>query len=109
MSARDRRLDAALRELILLPGHLSEWGMNKIARQAARHLCDYFDAELKRHRQDQALDAAWKKLRSKLESIGFCRPAKLSLDEVRHFATALSGKRRQRPHSAGTASEASPP
>jgi hypothetical protein len=114
---RHKRFDACCTQLLLLPQYLSQWGMNKAARQVARHLCQYFDDELKRHRQEQegrvfpallarardsdvndlswqiarataqhrVLDHAWSNLRGNLAAIGFCRPAKLSLDDAKRF------------------------
>jgi hypothetical protein len=114
---KHQQLDACCSQLLLLPEYVSQWGMNKVARQAARRLCQYFDAELKRHRQDQELrvfpallsraragdvdglsvhiarataehhflDEAWTSLRGNLAAIGFCRPAKVSLDDARRF------------------------
>ena len=50
---RDRRTEALFTALLRLPGYLSEWGMSKPARETARRLCDFFDSEIDRHRNEQ--------------------------------------------------------
>jgi hypothetical protein len=50
---RDKRMEALFTALLRLPGYLSEWGMSKDAREMARSLCDFFDREIDRHRNEQ--------------------------------------------------------
>jgi pyridoxamine 5'-phosphate oxidase len=50
---RDRRMQALCGALLALPAHLSEWGMDKAAREAARSLCEFFDREIDLHRNEQ--------------------------------------------------------
>jgi hemerythrin-like domain-containing protein len=50
---RDKRTEALFTALLRLPGYLSEWGMSKDARETARRLCDFFDSEIDRHRNEQ--------------------------------------------------------
>jgi hypothetical protein len=50
---RDKRAEALFTALLRLPGYLSEWGMNKPARETARRLCDFFDSEIDLHRNEQ--------------------------------------------------------
>jgi hypothetical protein len=50
---RDKRTEALFTTLLRLPGYLSEWGMSKPARETARRLCDFFDSEIDRHRNEQ--------------------------------------------------------
>jgi hemerythrin-like domain-containing protein len=49
----DKRTEALFTALLRLPGYLSEWGMSKPARETARRLCDFFDREIDRHRNEQ--------------------------------------------------------
>jgi hypothetical protein len=53
VTRRDKRMEALLTALLRLPGYLSEWGMSKPARETARRLCDFFDSEIDRHRNEQ--------------------------------------------------------
>jgi hemerythrin-like domain-containing protein len=53
VTQRDRRMQALCGVLLALPAHLSERGMDKAAREAARSLCDFFDSEIDRHRNEQ--------------------------------------------------------
>ena len=50
---RDKRMAALFTALLRLPGYLSEWGMSKDARETARSLCEFFDGEIDRHRNEQ--------------------------------------------------------
>ena len=50
---RDKRMEALFTALLRLPGYLSEWGMSKDARETARSLCEFFDSEIDRHRNEQ--------------------------------------------------------
>jgi hemerythrin-like domain-containing protein len=50
---RDKRMEALFTALLRLPGYLSEWGMSKDARETARSLCEFFDSESDRHRNEQ--------------------------------------------------------
>jgi hypothetical protein len=50
---RDKRMEALFTALLRLPAYLSEWGMRKPARETARRLCDFFDSEIDRHRNEQ--------------------------------------------------------
>jgi hypothetical protein len=50
---RDKRMEGLFTALLRLPGYLSEWGMSKPARETARRLCDFFDSEIDRHRNEQ--------------------------------------------------------
>ena len=52
-ASRDKRIEALITALLRLPGYLSEWGMCKSARETARCLCDFFDSEIDRHRNEQ--------------------------------------------------------
>jgi hypothetical protein len=50
---RDKRMEALFTGLLRLPAYLSEWGMSKQARETARSLCEFFDSEIDRHRNEQ--------------------------------------------------------
>ena len=50
---RDRRMETLFTALLRLPAYLSEWGMCKDARETARSLCEFFDSEIDRHRNEQ--------------------------------------------------------
>ena len=110
------RVDIWCRALVRLPRYVSDWGMNKAAREVARSLCGHLDDALRLHRNIQedsffpamlasvnnadrvvdvvagfvaehrALESAWQTLRPSLAAVALCRPAMLSIDETTRFA-----------------------
>ena len=110
------RVDIACRALVRLPRYVSEWGMNKPAREVARSLCGHLDGAVRLHRNTQegslfpallasvdnvdglatvvarfiaehkAIETAWRALRPSLTAIALCRPTKLSIPETTWFA-----------------------
>jgi len=110
------RVDIWCRALVRLPRYVSDWGMNKAAREVARSLYGHLDDALRLHRNIQeqhvfpavlasvdradgladlvagfvaehiALEGAWQTLRPTLAAVALCRPAMLSIDETTRFA-----------------------